>query len=97
MANRFEKAKEYTQKYKNALVPCKFCKGTDLRITSDRTIFNPRNVWSVDCICGNCVYGLDRVKDAVRRWNETNIEENTNGSNKRSEAHQGPSPAPVSG
>lgn len=97
MANRFEKAKEYTQKYKDALVPCKFCKGTDLRITSDRTIFNPRNVWSVDCICGNCVYGLVRVKDAVRHWNETNIEENPDGRNETSEAHQGPCAASVSG
>lgn len=72
MAKRFETAKKYTEKYKDVLVACRFCKGKDLRITSDRTIFNPRNVWSVDCACGNCVYGLIRVKDAVKRWNETN-------------------------
>lgn len=74
MAKRFERAKEYTQKYKSQLLPCKWCHGTDIRITSDRTIFNPRNVWSVDCSCGNCVYGLVRVKDAVQRWNEQNKE-----------------------
>lgn len=95
MANRFEKAKEYTQKYKSSLVPCKFCKGTDLRITSDRTIFNPRNVWSVDCACGNCVYGLTRVKDAIQKWNENNLEE-PNGNHKRSEAYQGPCQTAVS-
>lgn len=72
MANRFEMAKKYTKKYKGVLVACKFCKGTDIQITSDRTIFNPRNVWSVDCSCGNCVYGHIRVIDAVRRWNEIN-------------------------
>ena len=96
MANRFEQAKAYTKKYKSALVPCKFCKGTDLRITSDRTIFNPRNVWSVDCTCGNCVYGLVRVKDAVARWNEVNKEVSPDGNNQRSETYQGPGPAFVS-
>lgn len=75
MANRFEMAKKYTEKYKSVLVACKFCHGTDIQITSDRTIFNPRNVWSVDCSCGNCVYGRIRVKDAVSVWNEMNTEE----------------------
>lgn len=74
MANRFEMAKKYTEKYKSMLVACKFCKRSDIRITSDRTIINPRNVWSVDCSCGNCVYGSIRVKDAVRRWNDMNAE-----------------------
>lgn len=75
MANRFERAKEYTKKYKSVLIPCKFCGGTELCITSDRTVFNPRNVWSVDCTCGNCVYGLIKVKDAIKKWNDQNITE----------------------
>ena len=75
MANRFEKAKEYTQKHKNALLPCKWCHGTDIRINSDRQMFpKPRNVWSVDCSCGNCVYGLPHIKDAISRWNAQNKE-----------------------
>ena len=75
MAKRFEMAKKYTEKYKSVLVACKFCNGSDICITSDRAIFNPRNVWSVDCSCGNCVYGLDKVEDAVKRWNEQNAAE----------------------
>lgn len=74
MANRFEKAKEYTAKYKSVLLPCKECGGSDIQIVSDRTLFNPRNVWSVDCTCGNCTYGHNRVKDAIQRWNDLNKE-----------------------
>ena len=76
MAHRFEKAREYTRKYKSQLLPCKWCHGTDVHINSDRSIFpKPQNVWSVDCAtCGNCVYGLPRVKDAIQRWNDQNKE-----------------------
>lgn len=71
MAKRFEKAREYTQKYKPILLPCKECGCEDIKILSDRTIFNPKNVWSVSCSnCGECVYGFARVNDAVQRWNE---------------------------
>ena len=74
MANRCEKAKAYTRKYKSQLCPCKWCSGSDIHITSDRSMFpKPQNVWSVDCAtCGNCVYGLPKVKDAITRWNEQN-------------------------
>lgn len=71
MANRFEKAKQYTEKYKSILKPCKYCKSTNIHIISDRTIFNPKNVWSVDCAdCGDCVYGEPTVKSAVEKWNK---------------------------
>lgn len=71
MANRFERAKRYTEKYKSILKPCKYCGSTDIHITSDRTIFNPKDVWSVGCAnCGDCVYGKPTVKEAVERWNE---------------------------
>lgn len=75
MANRFEKAREYTRKYKDVLLPCKECGSHDIQIVSDRTIFDPHNVWSVDCVCGNCVYGRKRVKDAIEKWNEMNKKE----------------------
>ena len=37
MAKRFEKAKEYTEKYKSELLPCKVCGNTDVRIVIQGT------------------------------------------------------------
>lgn len=73
MAKRFEKAKEYTEKYKNQLLPCRYCGNTDIRIVSDRTIFpSPsRDGWSVCCSTKSCdctnVY--TSVKKAIEAWN----------------------------
>lgn len=72
MAKRFEKAKEYTEKYRNELLSCKSCGNTDIRIVSDRTIFPPKDGWSVCCMTESCdctgVY--TSVKEAVKRWNQ---------------------------
>lgn len=73
MAKRFEKAKQYTERDKVILQPCKNCGSTNILIipdTPDRTIFVSKNVWSVNCVdCGNCVYGKSKVKDVVEKWN----------------------------
>lgn len=71
MAKRFEKAKYYTQKYKSILKPCKYCGNTDIRIVSDRTMFPPKDGWSVCCMtdkCG-CVGIYTSVKKAIELWN----------------------------
>lgn len=77
MAKRFEKAKEYTQKYKSVLLPCKYCKSDDIRITSERMAFGDnKNYWSVTCsthAC-DCTHFYTRVTDAVQRWNEKQLE-----------------------
>ena len=75
MSIRFQKAIEYTQKYKHQLKPCKYCRNTDIRITSDRTIFpTPKNVWGVVCSTKNChcTGAYSRVKDAIKAWNKIN-------------------------
>lgn len=73
MAKRFELAKAYTEKYRSKLLPCKHCGNTDIRIVSDRTVFQPsKNGWSVCCMTTSCdctgVY--TSVKEAVKRWNQ---------------------------
>lgn len=72
MAKRFEKAKEYTEKYKDILLPCKWCGNNDIRIESDRMIFPSKDGWSVCCATRSCdCTGIYlSVKDAVNRWNE---------------------------
>ena len=70
MAKRFELAKEYTEKFKGILLPCKYCGNTDIRIASDR--LTTKNGWSVCCsthAC-DCTGVYTSVKDAIRRWNE---------------------------
>lgn len=42
IAKRFEKAKEYTAKYRGVLSPCRHCGNTDIRIASDRSIFGKK-------------------------------------------------------
>lgn len=72
MAKRFEKAKAYTEKYKNQLLPCRCCGNTDIRIESERMIFAARDGWSVTCsthAC-DCTGVYTKVVDAVKRWNE---------------------------
>ena len=77
MARRFEKAREYTEKYKAVLLPCKHCGCTGVEIVSERTIFPPRDGWSVTCTTPKCdctgVY--TSVRAAVRRWNEKQTKE----------------------
>ena len=76
MARRFEKANEYTEKYKDTLLPCGVCGNTDVRIISDRMIFAAKDGWSVCCTTKRCdctgVY--TSVKAAVKRWNEMQSE-----------------------
>ena len=75
MAKRFEKAREYTQKYGPMLKPCKYCGNTDIRVVSDRTLFpKPKDVWSVVCMTPRCNFtgSHTKVRDAVARWNEIN-------------------------
>lgn len=72
MANRFEKAKEYTRKYKSILLPCRYCGNTDIRIVSGRTIFDPKDIWYVSCsthAC-DCTGDFTSVRKAIERWNE---------------------------
>lgn len=72
MANRFEMAKKYTEKYKQILLPCQFCGNEDVRIVSDRSVFGSRNLWGVCCQTPkcDCTGSYISVKDAVKRWNE---------------------------
>lgn len=77
MAKRFEKAKEYTKKYKNVLLPCKWCGNKDINITSERMIFNDnKNYYSVTCSTTNCdcTKFYTSVKDAVIAWNKKQTE-----------------------
>lgn len=72
MAKRFDKAKEYTQKYKHMLLPCRYCGNTDIHIVSDRTIFDPYDVWYVCCstrAC-DCTADFTSVQAAIRQWNK---------------------------
>ena len=77
MAIRFEKAKEYTAKYKKDLLPCSYCGNTNVRIVSDRVMGPPaKDGWSVCCETERCdctgVY--TSVKAAIKRWNEKQTE-----------------------
>ncbi len=72
MSKRFELAKQYTEKYKDALRPCKHCGNADIRVVSDRSCFDSRhNYWSVVCSTPKCdCTGIFRsVQEAVERWN----------------------------
>ncbi len=73
MAKRFEKAVEYTEKYKSMLLPCKWCGNKDVRIMSDRTILsNPKCGWFVSCQTPHCdcTDTYTSVKKAIEKWNE---------------------------
>lgn len=71
MSKRFELAKQYTEKYKDRLHPCKYCGNKDVRVVSDRQILGvPCDVWSVCCstpYC-DCTGSYRSVKDAVACW-----------------------------
>ena len=71
MAKRFEKARAYTEKYKNLLLPCRFCHNPDIRIVSDRGMFPPRDEWSVVCTTPkcHCTCGYTSVRAAIAAWN----------------------------
>lgn len=72
MAKRFDKAKEYTEKYRHLLLPCRWCGNTDIRIVSDRMLFPPKDGWSVCCsthAC-DCTSTYTSVREAIERWNE---------------------------
>ena len=70
MSQRYIKAAEYTAKYKKDLLPCRHCKGTNTRIVSERTVFDPKNVWYVACCdCGDCASDSTSVRQAIKNWN----------------------------
>ncbi len=73
MAKRFKLAKKYTEKYKNVLLPCKYCGNKDVHITSERMVMNdPKNYWCVTCsthAC-DCTNFYTSVKVAIKMWNE---------------------------
>lgn len=72
MANRFDRAKEYTRKYKELLAPCSYCGNEDVRIVSDRMMFpKPRDGWGVACATPkcDCTAIFASVKDAIMSWN----------------------------
>lgn len=71
MAKRFVKAKEYTKKYKNVLLPCKWCGNKKIIIASQRTVFPAKDGWSVCCSTHNCdiTATYPSVKKAVEAWN----------------------------
>ena len=76
MAKRFEKAMEYTQKYKSVLLPCKWCGNKDVRIMSDKTILsNPKDGWFVSCQTPHCdcTGTYTSVKKAIEKWNENQL------------------------
>lgn len=77
MSKRFEKAKMYTEKYKDILLPCRICGNKDIRVCSDRSVFSPKDMWSVCCSTHSCdCTGMyDTVKEAVKKWNEMQSEE----------------------
>ena len=69
MAKRFEKAREYTEKYKSLLLPCRICGNKEIIITSD--ILLSKYVWSITCTTKSCDYYSDvSVKNAIKKWNE---------------------------
>lgn len=81
MSRRFEKAREYTEKYKDILLPCHICGNKEIWIVSDKEIFPPkRNVWSVVCTKAacECTGTYTGVKEAIRHWNEINRRKNEN-------------------
>lgn len=70
MARRYEKAKQYTEKYKSILAPCKYCGSTGIEITSDRAVLDSKLYWSVTCPTSGCDCSSDTsVKRAIEKWN----------------------------
>lgn len=87
MSKRFELAKQYTEKYKSVLKPCRHCGNKDVRIVSDRSCFDSKhNYWSVVCSTPKCdCTGVFRsVKEAVRQWNLMQGKGDVNGKNNQS-------------
>lgn len=69
MAKRFDKAREYTKKYKNMLLPCKVCGNKEITITSD--IFCGKYYWCVNCSTKGCNYCSDTsITKVIKKWNE---------------------------
>lgn len=72
MAQRYEQAKRYTEKYKNSLLPCRYCGNTNVHIVSERHFGDNRTYWAVCCqtYACDCTSDYTKVADAVNRWNE---------------------------
>lgn len=84
MSKRFEQARAYTEKYKDKLLPCRYCGNTDIRIASDRETVvvgkdknystartRTQNVWSVVCSTPHCDCSgtYTSVLKAIEDWN----------------------------
>lgn len=73
MAKRFEKAKYYTEKYKNILLPCKHCGNRKIVIASEKSLLGDnKDYWAVCCstpAC-DCTGDYTSVRAAVNSWNE---------------------------
>lgn len=71
MAIRFQKARQYTEKYRGQFVSCKFCGNTDIRIWTETETFGGKPYWTVCCMTPCCdAIRVDKIRDAVRNWNE---------------------------
>lgn len=70
MANRFEKAREYTKKFRPHLLPCRFCGSRTISIASDRMM--SKDGWFVCCTTKSCdcTATVSSVKEAVKLWNK---------------------------
>lgn len=70
MSKRFDDAKRYTKKYREKLLPCRYCGGKKIWIASERSTFMPRNVWIIGCEnCKDCGGYFTSVREAVKQWN----------------------------
>lgn len=71
MSQRYERAKYYTEKYKDLLQPCQYCGNTEIEIVSDRLMFENKNAWSVCCTTDKCdsTGAYTSVRKAIEVWN----------------------------
>ena len=78
MAKRFEDARRYTEKYKDIILPCRYCKSEDVEIVSDRAIFENKNLFLVRCRnCPDCGPENTSVKKAIELWNSDEFRNQT--------------------
>lgn len=71
MSKRYEKSRQYTEKYKNLLLPCRICGNKSINIVIDRMIFLKKYGYSVCCSTDkcDCIGVYLSVKEAVEKWN----------------------------
>ncbi len=70
MAKRFEDAKRFTEKFKDKILPCRSCGSKNVRVVSERSIFDSKNVWYIGCCdCPDCGPESTSVRKAIKFWN----------------------------